>query len=166
MPFDGEQGARHVQWWVLGCWVRPATRYPTIRVIPDFPDAASSGQAMLHRHAMGMEPLIHPASMHAESSEPFQGNTVRSALGLQQNGVLDRLLAVVVSIKRCYSGEAFVRLKVGGLKAACKLARWCSAVWHTTVRSTGSSCCCAKAAQQGKATCSTPLPQAAWQKCW
>lgn len=56
--------------------------------------------------------------MPAEDREPFRGNTVRAAAGLQHNGVLDRLLVVVASVKRCCSGEAFVRLKVGGLPGA------------------------------------------------
>ncbi|KAL4428017.1 hypothetical protein ABPG75_002106 [Micractinium tetrahymenae] len=46
-----------------------------------------------------------------EDREPFRSNTVRAAAALQHNGVLDRLLAVVASVKRCHSGEAFVRLK-------------------------------------------------------
>ena len=53
--------------------------------------------------------------------EPFRGNTVRAAAGLQQNGVLGGLLAVVASVRRCHSGEAFVRLKVGAaaLRGCC-----------------------------------------------
>lgn len=44
---------------------------------------------------------------------------MRAAIGLQQSGVLDRLLAVVVAVKRCHSGEAFVRLKVLLQHAEC-----------------------------------------------
>ena len=39
---------------------------------------------------------------------------MRVATGLQQNAVLGSLLAIVVTVKRCHSGEAFVRLKAGG----------------------------------------------------
>ena len=41
---------------------------------------------------------------------------MRAAVGLQQNAVLERLLAVVLTVRKCHSGEAFVRLKVRGLK--------------------------------------------------
>ena len=53
-----------------------------------------------------------PACLPAEGREPFKGNTVRAALELQQNAVLERLLAVVLTVRKCHSGEAFVRLKV------------------------------------------------------
>lgn len=57
----------------------------------------------------------HPLPIRlAEDREPFLGSTVRVATCLPHNGVLDHLLVVVVSLKRCYSGEAFVRLKVRG----------------------------------------------------
>ena len=61
-------------------------------------------------------------SLHAETAEPFRGNTVRAAAALQQNGVLGSLLAVVATVRRCHSGEAFVRLKVGAAAwpAICK----------------------------------------------
>lgn len=57
--------------------------------------------------------VLFPAPLHTENVEPFRGNTVRTAATLQQNGVLGSLLAVVASVRRCHSGEAFVRLKVG-----------------------------------------------------
>lgn len=53
----------------------------------------------------------HPSPL-AERQEPFKGNTVHVAAGLQQNAVLGSLLAVVLTVRRCHSGEAFVRLKV------------------------------------------------------
>ena len=56
---------------------------------------------------------------------------MRAAAALQQNGVLGSLLAVVASVRRCHSGEAFVRLKVGAARV-CGKAAGCSltaSVW-------------------------------------
>lgn len=64
-----------------------------------------------------------PLRAPAEDREPFRGNTIRVAAGLPHNGVLDRLLVVVASVKRCHSGEAFVRLKVCGRAAPLLVAR-------------------------------------------
>lgn len=63
--------------------------------------------------------MLASTACPAENREPFKDNTVRAAIGLQQSGVLDRLLAVVVAVKRCHSGEAFVRLKVLLQHAEC-----------------------------------------------
>ena len=60
--------------------------------------------------------LPHRVLAPAEGRDPFRGNTVRAAFGLQQNAVLERLLAVVLTVRKCHSGEAFVRLKVRGLR--------------------------------------------------
>lgn len=60
-------------------------------------------------------------STEAEQREPFKDNTVRVASGLQRNGGLRSLLALVLTVRRCHSGEAFVRLKV---RRAVGLVGW------------------------------------------
>jgi hypothetical protein len=56
----------------------------------------------------------------AENEPPFKNNTVQVALKFIQSGVLDRLCVLVTAVKRCHSGEAFVRLKVGAAFEATK----------------------------------------------
>ena len=92
---------------------------------------------------------VWPA-LYAEA-HPLLRHTVRTAAGFARSGKLDRLLAMVVSLQPTHSGQAFVRLKVGG---------WCEQGlgWAALAAAPAAPCTLLLVGPPGSKLCALALP--------